>query len=240
MSRLNIVYRISEESIESRYAKNRPHYINNKNCFTNAVKIFNPISYNWLVVADNISTDTNLLLEQYLEKNNIIHVNTRNGAKTFNIALDYTVKFSDEDYVYFLENDYLHLSYADQILIQGLKSGYEYVTLYDHPDKYLPPNAGGNPFINKDGSEDTKVFITNNIHWKITNSTTGTFASSVKNIKEDEKTLRKWTTGNHFDDFKMFLELGKNGKRLISCMPGFSTHGQIPYLTPFIDWEKTI
>jgi hypothetical protein len=206
----------------------------------NAVNIFNPISYNWLIVADNISTETRNMLESYITKDKILDVNIGNGAATFNIALDHALKLGDNDAVYLLENDYLHLKHADKVLLEGLNTKYEYVTLYDHPDKYRPPNAGGNPFINNDGSEDTKIFITDNIHWKITNSTTGTFASLVKNIRQDESTLRKWTTGVHFDDFKMFLELGKNGKKLISCIPGFATHGQIPYLTPFINWESIV
>ena len=59
---------------------------------------------------------------------------------------------------YFVENDYLHHSNARNILLEGFTVGADYVSLYDHPDKYLNANEGGNPFI-EDGGEVTKVYL---------------------------------------------------------------------------------
>ena len=112
--------------------------------------------------------------------------------------------------------------------------GADYVTLYDHPDKYI---NGINPHVT-DGGEETKVFLTDSCHWKFTNSTTMTFATTVKTLKDDIEIIRKWTLGTHPNDFEMFIELRNKGKSLVSPLPGYSTHGETAFLTPLINWEK--
>ena len=99
------------------------------------------------------------------------------------------------------------------------------------------PEKGGNKFC-KGGAEDTRVYLTENSHWKITNSTTMTFASKVKTLKECETTLRKWTSGKHPHDFEMFIDLRSQRKLLITPIPGRSTHGETAWLTPLINWNK--
>ena len=108
--------------------------------------------------------------------------------------------------------------------------------MYDHPDKYLDPSKGGNPYC-EGGAEDTRVYLTKTCHWKVTNSTTMTFAARVDVLRETEPILRKWTTATYPEDFKMFLDLRENGHLLISSIPGFSTHGETAWLSPLTDWS---
>ena len=110
---------------------------------------------------------------------------------------------------------------------------------YDDPDKYITPEDGGNPYC-QGGAEDTRVYLTDSCHWKITNSTTMTFAAKVKTLKIVEPTLRAYTTGTYPQDFKMFLDLRKQGHLLVTPLPGYSTHGETAWLTPLTDWEKHI
>jgi len=111
------------------------------------------------------------------------------------------------------------------------------VSLYDHPDKYQDPSIGGNPYC-VGGAEDTRVYLTKSCHWKITNSTTMTFAAKVSTLKRTEETLRKYTSGTHPDDFKMFLDLRNQGELLITPLPGYSTHGETRWLSPLTKWES--
>jgi hypothetical protein len=67
-----------------------------------------------------------------------------------------------------------------------------------------------------------------------------TFASSVKALKEDEEVLRKWTKDTHPHDFQMFMELKQIGRRLVSSIPGYSTHGETEWLSPLTDWQKQL
>ena len=144
---------------------------------------------------------------------------------------------SDNDTVYFLENDYLHKPDSRVIIEEGLSLGAQFVSLYDHPDKYLSPNEGGNPYC-EGGAEDTRVYLTESTHWKITNSTTMTFAAQVSTLRENESVLRHHTSGVHPEDFKMFLELRYADKLLVTPIPGYATHGETAWLSPLTDWSK--
>jgi hypothetical protein len=230
---LHIIYRISDVG----YSKVKPAYINNENCLRNAVMVFPNAKFH--VIADNVSEETYAMICRYVQSDEVTRVSIGHGAGTFNVGLDLALTFPDEDIVYHLENDYLHLPGSERLIQEILNYGASYCSLYDHPDKYRPPSLGGNPFVDVDGGEATKVYCIGSSHWKITNSTTMTFACKVRVLKQDIKTLRKWTNKGHCpNDFKMFLELRKKGRALMTPIPGFSTHGETLFLSPFTDWES--
>ena len=228
---MRIIYRISD----SGYNKVKPDYINNENCLANATKEFNDST--WSVIADNISSDTNNMIQKYVTRDCILYTEKGNGAATFNLALDEALTYDDDEIIYFVENDYLHKSGSEKIIQEAFELGASFVSLYDHPDKYLPPCKGGNPYC-EGGAEDTRVYKTDSVHWKITNSTTMTFAAKVSTLKENENILRKHTSGIHPNDFQMFLELRANNKLLVTSIPGYSTHGETAWLSPLTDWSK--
>lgn len=228
---MKVIYRISDAG----YNKVKPDYITNENCLRNAVEVFGKDNFH--VIADNVSDTTEQMILKYV--NDIQKVSIGNGAGTFNLALDCALEHDENLLVYFLENDYLHKSNSIDIIKEGIELGADYVSLYDHPDKYIPASRGGNPQIEDDGGEYTKLFLSKSCHWKITNSTTMTFASTVKVLKEDETILRKWTNRGHYpDDYKMFLELREKNRILVTSVPGYSTHGETAWLSPLTDWSK--
>ena len=231
---MKVIYRISDAG----YNKVKPIYINNANCLKNAVRVFG--KENFHVIADNVSIETKQIIwDCDIEDEQIDYVSVGHGAGTFNLALDWALKQDEETLVYFLENDYIHKPNSDKILLEGIELGAEYISLYDHPDKYIPASRGGNPQIDEDGGEYTKLFLSKSCHWKITNSTTMTFASTVKVLKDDESILRKWTNMGHYpDDYKMFLELREKNRILVSSVPGYSTHGETAWLSPLTDWSQ--
>ena len=222
---MKIIYRVSDTG----YNKVKPPYISNENCLKNATQIFNQAE--WLIIADNISSSTEEMILKY--QSNIIKVSVGHGAGTFNLALNEALKHNDNEIVYFIENDYLHKPNSEKILIEGFKLGADYVALYDHPDKY---QDGANPEV-EGGGEVTKVFLSESCHWKLTNSTTMTFAAKVKTLREDEKILRDFTSGSYPEDFKMFLALRDKGRSLITPLPGYSTHGETAWLSPLTNWN---
>jgi hypothetical protein len=228
---MKIIYRISDTG----YKKDKPDYINNENCLKNAVEVFKEA--NWNIIADNISSETNDMIQKYKSQDHINHVSVGHGAGTFNLALDKALQFPDNEIIYFIENDYLHKSESQKILEEGFELGASFVALYDHPDKYLPPSRGGNPYC-EGGAEDTRVYLTKSTHWKVTNSTTMTFAAKVSTLKRVEPILRKYTQGSYPEDFKMFLELREQGELLITPIPGYATHGETAWLSPLTDWSK--
>jgi hypothetical protein len=226
-----VIYRISDTG----YQKDKPDYINNQNCLNNALRTFNKAT--WWVIADNVGDETKEFINSKLKT--VEYVSIGHGAGTFNLALDIAINLPDSEIVYFLENDYLHKSEADKIIESGFDLGFDYVTAYDHPDKYLNPIEGGNPFCSG-RAEDTRVYLGDYCHWKLTNSTTMTFAAKAKTLKEDEDVLRKWTKDTHPYDFQMFMELKQRGRRLASSIPGFATHGETDWLSPLTKWKQEL
>ena len=197
---MRIIYRVSDNG----YNKVKPDYINNENCLRNATEVFKDAD--WLVIADNVSEQTDNMIQKYISRSDIFYASVGHGAGTFNLALNTALEYDDEEIVYFIENDYLHKPESQKVLEEGFELGASFVSLYDHPDKYLPPSKGGNPYC-EGGAEDTRVYLTKSTHWKVTNSTTMTFASKVSTLKRTESILRKYTQGSYPEDFKLFLEL---------------------------------
>jgi hypothetical protein len=84
INKLVIIYRISDAG----YKKEKPTYINNESCLRNAVTIFPCKIYEWLLIADNCSTETITMIEKYVPRENILEVSIGHGAGTFNLALN--------------------------------------------------------------------------------------------------------------------------------------------------------
>jgi hypothetical protein len=227
---MKIIYRISD----SGYNKVKPRYINNRNCLWNAINVFKDAE--WSIIADNISEETDNMLFQYVNNLDIIeHVSVGHGAGTFNLALDKALTFDDNEIVYFCENDYLHKPGSQKVIEEGLNEiGADFVSLYDHPDKYID---GANPYV-QGGGEMTRVMLSTSSHWKVTNSTTMTFASKVKTLRKTENVLREYTQGSYPRDFDMFISLYNSAHYLVTPIPGYSTHGETAWLTPLIDWSR--
>jgi hypothetical protein len=214
-------------------------------CLDNCLHVFGKDRLT--VFADNCSPKT----LNGLHERNIIPLESKLGnAGSFLRVLDYAVEhFSGEDRIYFLEDDYLHLPSAPALLEEGLDIA-DYVTLYDHPDKYFNAADGGpNPFI-REGGEFGRILLTKSAHWKTTNSTTMTFAVKAKTIAEDAPVWKKFT----ILDFEAFIFLQRHPqnvfeflrqqfsrhpqRRLISCIPAASTHCELAFLAPLVHWSE--
>jgi len=230
---MKIIYRISDAG----YNKVKPDYINNETCLKNFCNVFFDYIYDIHIIADNCSESTLSMIAKYIDPTNIEKVSVGHGAGTFNLALDRALKFDSNETVYFVENDYLHKQQSPEILQEGFYLGASFVSLYDHPDKYLDPYKGGNPYC-EGGAEDTRVYLTDTCHWKITNSTTMTFAAKISTLRRVEPVLREWTNTTHPNDFQMFLELREQNELLITPLPGYATHGETAWLSPLTDWSK--
>ena len=224
---MKILYRISDGS----YKKERFQHATKQHCIENFLSQFPKEEV--IIYADNVRDET---LEWITALGcETLRTNGGSSAAGFRIVLDAALELSDDEYVYFVEDDYLHLPNSRAVLLEGLERSH-YVSLYDHKDKYIPAHSGGNPYIDDDAAEVTKVFLTKSSHWKLTNSTTMTFATKVSVLKEDAPIWKKYTSGTYPHDFHCFLELRENGRTLATPIPGYSTHCEPMWATPLIDW----
>jgi len=137
-------------------------------------------------------------------------------------------KFDDDQIIYIVENDYMHIDGWAEVLIEGFECG-DYVTLYDHPDKYA----------DYEGLK-SEIFVTKSCHWRTIPSTTNTFAVKYGTLKEDidlHKYYAEYGIQGLAHDHTKFLDLGNKGRRIVSSIPGYSTHCN-NYLSPCVDWSK--
>jgi hypothetical protein len=139
----------------------------------------------------------------------------------------------DEDIIYIIEDDYLHISGWKNIMKEAFGTfNVDYVTLYDHPDKY---------FLQMYEDLQSKILHTNSTHWRTTPSTCNTYAGKWKTFKKYWDTHIKYCTPEHTHDgydHTKFLDLWQQGSNLISPIPGYSTHCELPFLSPLINWNQ--
>ena len=245
-NKIHILYRISNGS----YNKVRLDNATKENCLKNALKTFPSNQVSWSLLGDRLNSQTYELINDILKDNsqvNFKEIDGGSGAKSFNIALDEALKLPDNDIVYFIEDDYAHLHGSINILNEGFNLGADYLTLYLHPDKFMSPQHGGNPEVDIDGGYVTKIYRGETELFHMVNSSTMTFSSKVKTLKQDEQILRKWTTGSYPEDYKMFLDLRDNNRVLLCPVNTYSTHLEKMWLAPLYkvkqenlesEWEK--
>lgn len=225
---MKVLYRISDGSSP----KEKFKHATKQHCINNFLEHFPKEEV--IIYADNVKDSTfDWITELGCQT---VRSDGGSSAAGFRIIFDVALKMDADEIIYFVEDDYLHLKNSRQVLLEGMSRA-DYISLYDHPDKYMLPAYGGNPYIGDDCAEETKVFLTNTTHWKLTNSTTMTFASKVKTLREDESIWRKHITGICPRDFDAFIELRTKGRTLATPIPGYSTHCDVQYPSPLINWE---
>lgn len=227
---------------ESVNSKERPEWFDKEKAFKNLLetaKLYkdNPYKVTVTVLLDTDLDDSKHFSYAYPNVN-VIAKKGGTDAHSFLNLLDYIEKQKDvidpEDIIYILEDDYIHLPEWPKILLEGFDLNVaDYVTLYDHPDKYDQTIYKG---------LQSNIYKSQSTYWRSTPSTTNTYAMKYKTLFNSMHIHRKYSDtkiGYTFDHDK-FLHLGKIGYKLISCIHGRSTHVESKYLSPFVDWQKVL
>lgn len=176
--------------------------------------------------------DPHFLLEQ--KKYPVIEIKEGSEAGSFLKMVDHVAKqgFDGDTIIYFLEDDYLHRPGWIDILKEGFTLPADYVTLYDHRDKYFLPNYH---------DLQAKIYHTQSCHWRTTPSTTNTYAMRYKTFLRDIEIHRAFSLGRKISaDHEKFCLLKERGAILISSMPGWSTHAEPEFASPCFDWEEVL
>ncbi len=250
------IYRISDYSNPE---KVKPDYASKEDCLRVYVREFT--NKNLIVLCDNITKETHDMVKKYAEEENIyLTKNGNTGSFLASLHLAYNILkdgLAPEDTVfYFLEDDYLHRRGAYFILMEAFRElNADYVTLYDHPDKYQnfkdPRYEWGHGMVDIEedgirkpgviynvGKQDT-IYVSKSTHWRTVDSTTMTWATTAKNIKEDFEDLWNLHEGQPLPmGGTTFKLLAEKGKKLLSPITAYSTHAEEKWMSYFIDWKK--
>lgn len=141
--------------------------------------------------------------------------------------------WDDGDVVYFVEDDYAHAPGWAAVMKEAFRHDVaDYVTLYDHPDKY---DGVVYPGLRAD------LRATPSRHWRSTPSTTNTWATRVGRLKRDLPVHAAFSRASaaHHIDHEKFVALRESGARVASCIPGMSTHCHLPLLSPVVAWPAS-
>lgn len=225
--KIHIFYRHYNVEGSNSANKDRPRWFDFECCFVNL-----------LDTIQNKNVDVHVIMDGDVEKNFIkkyknnyklhaINAGSDQASfwKTWEIAKQTDI--GDNDLIYFLENDYLHLTgWVDKTIeLFSTYSNLNYVSLYDHNDKYFLPMYD---------NLLSKVFTTATSHWRTTPSTCGTFIVT-KRIFEEDYAEHTSIVGDH----NKFIHLAKTKNRfVVTPLPGLSTHCTAGLLSPTIDWEQ--
>ena len=220
-----VLFRISSKG----YPKVKVDGVNKYDSLKNLAETFK--DWKFICVADNCDESliehikTNYKFDQLIETK---LGNPGSFWKLYEIALDAAM---DNDIFYFIEDDYLHLPTAPSALEEGLQY-FDYVTLYDHPDKYKLYDGPINPYAKRNQySEITEVVGGATQWWRTSNSTTMTFAVTGKILKADADIWSITKTAGRDLDFDNFCIITKQ-----SMMAKLRYVKQIPRRVKF--WSK--
>jgi len=231
---INIFYRVCESSNISAN-KARPDWFFRHRCLYNAITRLSPKYFDrgdklYIICdgdPDNVEALRAVKTDHCAET---IRVVANSGGDSFCAAVDIALDRveNDDDIIYFLEDDYLHLPFYDRYIVEGLGLGAEHVTLFDHRDKYFLPEYN---------NLKSSLLLSESCHWRTTPSTTDTFACRLNTLKKYEDVYKKYSQGKRCSqDHQRFVELWSLGSNLISPIPGVSTHCEPDYLSPFVNW----
>jgi hypothetical protein len=205
-----------------------------KRCFDNLLNTFDCKKANLTFFLDTFHPmeSPHFLTEQNAFPVISIQEGTESGSFLRLLEHVSQLKLKPDTIVYFLEDDYLHRAGWLDILQEGFTlPQVDYVTLYDHRDKYSP--------LYED--LEAKLFHTASCHWRTTPSTTNTYAMRFKTLQKHLDIHRAFSLNGAISaDHQKFCALKEKGALLVSPIPGWSTHAEPDFASPCVDWERML
>jgi glycosyltransferase involved in cell wall biosynthesis len=214
--------------------KPRPDWFTREGCFHNLINTLDKDCELTVSFDGQVSGSGHFIENEiYKGKFNLFQKKGGKDAHSFLNMIEYvnSLNIPDDEVIYFTEDDYLHnVGWAELMREAFHNIDADYVTMYDHNDKYFYPMY--HELL-------SKVVCTKNIHWKTIPNTTNTYACLAKTFRRDYATHVKYCDldRGHCRDFDKFAQFEQEGKTLINPIPGYSTHCEPQYMSPVIDWE---
>ena len=209
--------------------KSRPEWFSREGCFQNLLKTTSKHKNIKITIMFDGEPNKDHFINKY--NSDFYELVKREGgddARSFLNVVNYVAEqnLPEDDIVYFLEDDYMHTHNWVDTMLEGFNQmSLDYLTLYDHSDKYFLPMYE---------NLTSKIFTTSKHHWRTTPSTCGSFIIS-KDIFEEDFIDHTTIVGDH----NKFLQLTQTKNRFVlTPIPGLSTHCMEGLLSPTINWQQ--
>lgn len=163
------------------------------------------------------------------------------NSKSYLKVLELIETAEGSEYFYISEDDYLYRRNAFSCFYDALTTipGIDYVTLYDHPDRYRRSD-------NRTCFGGERIFVSADCHWRTVESTCMTFGGRLRSLKKDLGIHRSFTSrANYPLDRRIWHKKQGIGRylwrfpkrRLIAPVPSLATHLEEAHLAPIVDWS---
>jgi hypothetical protein len=215
----------------------RPVWFSYEKCFQNflsTIKDIEKVSFT-VIMDGSVSCDWLNNYQHIFENDsyNLIEIEAGSDALSAGFMYRYIKewfedgKIGDSDLIYLVENDYLHVeNWVDDVIdLYNTYHNIQYISLYDHNDKYFPQYVD---------DMISRVYATNTHHWRTIPSTCGTYIAKADLLLEDIQDHI-----NVVGDHNKWIYLSQTKQRFIlTPIPGLSTHCMEGLMSPTIDWEE--
>lgn len=224
----------SQKEFKSEYkTSTRPSWFCYEKCFINLLNSIKDQNVELHVVFDKAAGDfLDNFISKYRESFTLHEIIAGNDMDsyftTWKIAQQQNIP--EGDLIYFLENDYLHVSNWVNLVVEFFRENPKnmrnnYLSLYDHNDKY---------FYEMYDNLTSKILASKNRHWRTTPSTCGSFIIN-KTVFDLDFDVHTTVHGDH----QKFLDINSSrGRCVITPLPSLSTHCMTNLLAPTINWES--
>ena len=211
-----VLYRIT--SIAS--TNPSPIYQDDKNqlnelCLESFLKAFSDIDLKIIFLADHCDSECIEMIQEFSPESEIIE--SEHGINQAMIA-SYELAQEADDYVLFQECDYMYEEKVGKMFLQALES-LKLVSPYDHPNFYVDRELHSN---------ECKVELVNNHHFRTTERNTMTWGCHSDLVKENLDILKH----HGYLDGPVWHDLKERGYDLWVPIPSLATHMVKDYLAP--------
>lgn len=253
----HILFRACDK-VESVHKGKRPFGLNKtdtiKVSFYSIYQSLQNYDYSFTIIGDDLSEE---LLKFFKNFNDVVVLNEKLGsaAKSLQKQIDLAIELPDNEWVYMVEDDYLHTNYSFKYLDEFIQKKDIYTATSGKKKNYfnrIIGNLNTRPLIihtpdypdryNPEWKRHSYIFLSKYCHWRQISNTTHTFMLEVSTLKRFEKEIKASAVGPSDSKLSQYV-YGRlflwNRALCVSPIKGLSTHMTEGVMTPLIDW-KTI
>lgn len=255
MNRYKVIFRACD-AVQS-LRNPRPYGLDKKTliqiCFLSLVESLKAVDHEIFIMGDKLSDEMMKFFKKF--SNTTVTNGVYGNDESIRMTIRQALKYADDDWVYFCEDDYLHqpqtflyiddfITNKDEIMayeprraifklfVSGLNKKDLFIHPPDYPDRYKT-----------DWKRHSFIFLSKYCHWRQISHTTFTFLGQVKSLRKFEKHLfhSAHTAHDGYLSRKLYGRLLFNGRGIaVSPIPGLACHMHEETLTPHVDWEKLV
>lgn len=231
-----------------------------KLCFLSLVESLKDLDFKIIVLGDKLSEEMIAFFNRFEVE---LYLGNFGNDASFRETLKIASTIPNDEWIYFCEDDYLHVPHAFEFIDHFLderetlfKRKKKFINLFrevnlkdkdlfifppDYPDRYDPGNR-----------KSSLILFSSDCHWREVSNITLTFLTKSSTIRKHNALFKKasfkareGSMGNADRKIsrRLFGKLGfgfRTSSVCFSPLPGLSTHMHRDTMTPLVNWEKLI